>query len=61
MEDNLKKTETCIREIERSLGNISHNRLLVRNWQHLRNAIEKKLVMEKCRDREKGESDGMSA
>ncbi len=59
MEGNLKKTEKCISEIERSLGNISHNRLLMRNWQHLRNAIEKKLVIEKCR--EKGNSDGMSA
>ena len=59
MEDNFEKTEKCIREIERSLGNISHNQLLVRNWQHLRNAIEKKLVVEKCR--EKGNSDGMSA
>lgn len=59
MEDNFEKTEKCIREIERALGNISHNQLLVRNWQHLRNAIEKKLVVEKCR--EKGKSDGMSA
>ncbi len=59
MEDSFEKTEKCIRDIERSLDNISHNRLLVRNWQHLRNAIEKKLVAEKCREKE--ESDGISA
>jgi len=59
MKDSFEKTEKCIRDIEKALGNISHNQLLVRNWHHLKNALEKKLVVEKCR--EKGNSDGMSA
>ncbi|MEE4357846.1 MAG: hypothetical protein V2I97_15370 [Desulfococcaceae bacterium] len=59
MKETLEETEKSIREIERSLDNISHNQLLLRNWKHLRNAIEKKLVMEKCKKNE--ERDGKSA